>query len=108
MHIVVMGRRYRLRWTKQFVHGRQASRRGETVYGECDSPTHRNKEIRIRPGLSEQHEMETLLHEMLHASGWHLDEEYVERFASDAARTLVRLGFGRKPPCDSRVASSDS
>ena len=37
--------------------------------------------------------MEVLIHEMLHAAGWHIDESFVEQFASDAARTLWRLGY---------------
>jgi hypothetical protein len=34
-----------------------------------------------------------LIHEIVHAAGWHIDETFVERFACDAARALWRLGY---------------
>jgi hypothetical protein len=61
--------------------------------GDCDAPTDRRKEIRIRAGLRGEERLEVLLHELLHAAGWHLDEPFVEQFSADAARALRRLGY---------------
>ena len=43
--------------------------------------------------LHGEERLEVLLHELVHAAGWHIDEAFVERFASDAARALWRLGY---------------
>lgn len=61
--------------------------------GDCDPPTRPNKEIRVRSTLSGEERLEVLIHEMLHAAGWHIDERFVEEFACDAARALWRLGY---------------
>lgn len=61
--------------------------------GDCDPPTKPSKEIRIASNLHGEELTEVLLHEILHAANWHLDEEFVAQFAHDAARALTRLGF---------------
>lgn len=37
--------------------------------------------------------MECVIHEGLHAQGWHLDEEFVERAGREIANLLDRLGL---------------
>lgn len=64
--------------------------------GECDHPCSPNKKIRIWKGLKEEEKLEVLIHEMLHAAFWHLDEEYVEKAAKDIAKVLWRLGYNDK------------
>ena len=61
--------------------------------GDCDPPTRPNKEIRVRSTVAGEQRLDVLVHEMLHAAGWHIDEEFVDRFASDLARALWRLGY---------------
>jgi hypothetical protein len=61
--------------------------------GDCDAPTTPNKEIRIASNLRGEERLEVLIHEMVHAAGWHIDETFVEQFASDAARALWRQGY---------------
>lgn len=62
-------------------------------YGECDPPSFPNKEIRIAKGLSSEKELEILLHEMLHAAFWNLDESTVDRVAKDFSKALIKLGY---------------
>ena len=39
--------------------------------------------------------VDSLVHEMLHAAGWPIDETFVDGFAKDVARELIRFGFKR-------------
>ena len=61
--------------------------------GQCDSPTKRAKAIRIRSDLRGEERLEILIHEMLHAAFWDMDEEPVEESAADIARALWRIGY---------------
>jgi hypothetical protein len=61
--------------------------------GACDPPTLKGKEIRVKSTLTGVDRLETVIHEMVHAAGWHLDEPFTEQFAHDAARVLWRLGY---------------
>jgi hypothetical protein len=58
--------------------------------GSCDPPTKPNKEIKILSSLRGQEFLEVLLHEILHAALWDLDEEAVSETAEDAARAIWR------------------
>jgi len=61
--------------------------------GQCDAPTKRAKAIRIRSDLRGEERLEILIHEMLHAAFWDMDEEPVEESAADIARALWRIGY---------------
>jgi hypothetical protein len=61
--------------------------------GECDHPCSVNKQIRVRENLEGEEKLEILIHEMLHAAFWHLDEEYVQAAAEDIAKVLWKLGY---------------
>ena len=61
--------------------------------GDIDSPGTPRKEIRIWQGLRGQERLDTIIHECLHGCGWHLDEPFVARFATDLARILWQLGY---------------
>ena len=61
--------------------------------GECDAPTLRGKQIRIRDGIQDVRLLDVLIHEFLHAAFWHLSEESVEQTASELANFLWRLGY---------------
>ena len=63
--------------------------------GQCDAPGVPGKQIRIDKTLDGEEQLEVLIHELLHAGCWHLDEESVETVACDIARILWRLGYRR-------------
>ena len=43
--------------------------------------------------------LEVLIHEMLHAAYWDLDESAIEGAAADVARVLWRLGYRSPADC---------
>lgn len=75
------------RWTIE--HVRLRSDR----HGECDW---QKRTIRVHETLAGVALMDALLHELLHARFWDLDEGAVNEFASVAAAILDREGF-RQP-----------
>jgi hypothetical protein len=84
MHLTILRRR----WELVECDGRELP----GCWGECEDPKSAGKRIRIRKGLIGQRRAEILLHEMLHAAGWHIGEEAVEELARDMARALHRTG----------------
>jgi hypothetical protein len=70
-------------WTLRFA-------RLKAICGDCRNET---KTIRIAQGMSSELELDTVIHECLHAAGWHIDEEFVGRFATDVAKILAELGY---------------
>ena len=81
MRIKVLGKMWRLRFAPNMANR-----------GDCDKPDQPGKEIRIACNLRGEERLEVLLHELVHAADWHLDESFVEQFASDAARALCGAG----------------
>jgi hypothetical protein len=79
------------RWKWERVRGLKHD--GKRVDGLCDAPTKPGKAIQIDASLSGERELAVSLHEMAHAAGWHIDEEFVDRFSEDAARVLTKLGW---------------
>ena len=61
--------------------------------GKCDPPTHKRKTIRIRSSLKGKPRLETIVHELMHACNWTLDEEHVTEAAEDIANILWKLGY---------------
>jgi hypothetical protein len=61
--------------------------------GNCDSPCSRNKKITIWKGLKGEEELEILIHEMLHAAFWQIDEHYIAEASKDIAKVLWKLGY---------------
>lgn len=87
-----MDRRVRIRkkyWWLRFVDGREIP----DDRGDCDSPSDKNKTIRVRQGLKGEERLEVLIHEMLHAAFWDADEVAIEETAEDMARVLTLLGY---------------
>ena len=82
MHIQIAGRRWRLTFVPRSL------RRG--WFGKCESAT---RSITIESGHPQKQELDTLIHEMLHASLDPVDEQYVQQTATDIARVLWRLGW---------------
>lgn len=63
--------------------------------GLCDSPTVKGKRILVSSTLKGEKQLETIIHELLHAGLWSLDEECVDDMGLDIARVLWRLGYRR-------------
>ena len=81
MRVRILGRFWELRFAS-----------GLSNRGDCDPPDKRGKEIRVSADLQGEERLEILLHELVHAAGWHIDESFAEQFARDVARILWRLG----------------
>ena len=63
------------------------------LLGLCDWD---NRTISINERLTGEIELDTLIHELLHACQPDLEESAVDQTASDIARILTRLGYSRK------------
>jgi NRPS condensation-like uncharacterized protein len=65
-------------------------------WGDCSDPNKPRRTIRIEEKQNDKQLIDTTVHEMLHAAGWHIDEEFVEQFAQDVAHVLHdKLNFRR-------------
>jgi len=84
VRLKILGKVWELRFVPRVERGAR---------GACDPPDKPGKQIIVRDKLRGEERLEVLVHEMVHAAGWHLDEDYVERFARDVARALWRLGY---------------
>ena len=73
---------------------------GKPADGLCDSPDSQSKRILLRNSLKKNPErlLSVVFHELLHASGWNLDEDFVESYCSEAARVAIALGFTYQDP----------
>jgi len=60
--------------------------------GDCDHPPGRHPTIRVRRSLGTLATLDTVVHEVLHASRPELAEDAVDETASTIARILHRLG----------------
>jgi len=63
------------------------------VDGYCDAPHVKGKKIRVDSRLQGIPELDTNIHEALHAAVWCLDEPTISQTAHDLARMLWRLGY---------------
>lgn len=84
MFLTIRGRRWRFR--------RRPIRKDQ---GRCEHPRAPAKEIVVAAGLTGEEELNTTLHELLHAAFWDLDETAIEEAGTDLARALWRLGWRR-------------
>lgn len=57
-------------------------------WGDCDPPTARRPAIRISRRASGLEFVETLIHELIHARWWALDETEVSEFAEEIVAIL--------------------
>ena len=79
MRIKVLGKYWRM------VFGGVAA--GED--GRCYSPDVSDRQIRLRRSLRGSELMETVIHETLHAAGFHIDEAFVSEYAADVTKILT-------------------
>lgn len=82
MRVQIMDKRWTLRFVPNLAN-----------YGECQAPGTADKQIRILSTLRGKQRLTILIHELLHASNWHLDEQFVTQAAEDIAGVLWRLGY---------------
>lgn len=89
VNVKIRGKRWRLRFV-----GHKELPRGTDA--ECDSPSLKGKEIRVRQSLSGMKRLDRIIHECLHAGHWDLSEDAVDEMAHDLAHILGRLGYEAK------------
>lgn len=66
--------------------------------GDCEGVCHKpSRTIRIALGYSEDRTLDSVIHEVLHAALWDLDEEAVSETANSISQALWKLGYRRAP-----------
>lgn len=85
MRVTLLGKRWNLVFPKI-----PAS---EQAHGYCEPPDRKRKRLAVDKRLVGQHRLEIILHEMLHAVFWYLEEEIVAQMAKDMAKVLWDLGY---------------
>lgn len=65
----------------------------QSARGLCDHPEEPRRAIKVSSELQGEEELEVLIHEMLHAGLWDLDESVVETLGEDLAAALWRMGY---------------
>jgi hypothetical protein len=64
--------------------------------GLCQGPANKAKKMYVQGGLRGEEFLDTIIHEMIHAAGWHLDEPFVTQFAADLAKVLTHPEIRRR------------
>ena len=87
MECILGGKRYRVEY--------RVKSRMPAFLGHCTESLGENDPglIRIRKGLDEKTELDTLIHEALHASDWSKSEEWIEETAKEVANLLWGMGW---------------
>lgn len=81
-----------LRGVKYTVSRRRAPK-WEGYDGQTTDPKGPSPLLWVKPALKGKEELETILHEALHACYWDLDEEAVGETAQDVAALLWQMGY---------------
>lgn len=84
MQVIIRGKKWAMRWVNRLAGGN---------LGDCSPPDEPGRVIRIARGQSPESELDTIIHEILHAAHWDLDESAVKETAEDIARILCNLGY---------------
>lgn len=87
MRIKLLGKHYDLRFVARL------GPKSQPFAGDCSHPDAPAKRIRIVRGQEPREELDTVIHECLHAVDWHRDEEWVHQVATDIAAVLWKLGY---------------
>lgn len=87
IRLTIAGKRWTIRFVRKIMSG------GVECDGLC---VYEKSEIRIRSGLKGQELADTLAHEVIHACGWHLHEDFVEQTAEAIADALYHAGIRSK------------
>lgn len=60
-------------------------------WGDCDPPDSKRRRIRVADQARGTAFVDTLIHELIHARWWHLDETEVTEFAAEVTAVLQLL-----------------
>lgn len=63
------------------------------AWGHIDPPQFKKRRILIKEGLEPVDELNTIIHEFLHAIDWNKDEQWVDERSLELAKLLLRLGY---------------
>jgi|TARA_Y100000593_G_scaffold94271_1_gene192576 Zn-dependent peptidase ImmA (M78 family) len=66
------------------------------VHGLCYHPDDKKPRIYINPYLTNQSELNTIIHEIAHAFFWNKTEKEIAKFANTCSRFLYNKGKWRK------------
>ena len=61
--------------------------------GYCQDPNSENPKILVNPYLTDQSELNTIIHEIGHAFFWDKTEKEIAQFANTCSRILYERGF---------------
>ena len=61
--------------------------------GVCQAPDEKNPNIFINPYLTDQSELNTIIHEIAHAYFWDKTEKDIFKFSNTCSRILYERGF---------------
>lgn len=86
VYVKILGKLWKFRRVKNLF-----KRKG--AWGWIDPPSVVNKTLEIDDSLEGEEELVVIIHEMLHASDWTKDEEWIHETAADLGRMLTRLGY---------------
>ena len=75
-------------WVLEFVQAKDLPKK---CWGDC-CPDKRRMRVRTAESLSDQHWLDTFIHEQLHAALWPISEEWVAATATEIAKTLLASG----------------
>jgi hypothetical protein len=92
MQITILGKHWKFERVGKVPPGED----GKPCIGHCDLPHVVNKRILVAKNLRGRIELDTIIHEILHAADSTKDEEWVDEVARDMAIILHdRLGYRR-------------
>lgn len=61
--------------------------------GRIESPTTKGKRVFLQTHQKPDDLFDTIVHEVAHAAGWNLAEQWVTDFATDITRLMRKLGY---------------
>ena len=94
--IRIRGYDFDFRFTKRLSRVPDENNKPQIVDGFCEYPEHtKYPKIRIREGQEAFDEMDTVIHEIIHAGAPKLNEETVTEIAKVATEVLRELGWVR-------------
>ncbi len=84
MIVEILGKRWRLVFCRF---------RDESQLGDCDPPDAKKKQIRISKEIRGEQKLNTIIHEIGHATAWHVSEEHISKSADSLSAILWKLGL---------------
>jgi hypothetical protein len=69
---------------------------GNDCWGYCTDPSEGNRLIKVHNQLKNEKELEFIIHEMVHACFWDLDEAVVKEVGKDLSKALWKMGYRKQ------------